>query len=124
MPTFAIYLLDKSDEAELRRATRAAHLAYIADHKAKIVFGGPFWGADGRTRIGGLTVLDVPDLSAAEAFVAGDPYAVAGLFETVSIHRMQIMIPESAPGEIERERARMEARGCGVGANAARFTAT
>ncbi|MEO0773881.1 MAG: YciI family protein, partial [Pseudomonadota bacterium] len=34
---------------------------------------------------GSLVVLDVPDMAAAEAFVAGDPYGKAGLFESVEL---------------------------------------
>ena len=34
---------------------------------------------------GSLVILEAEDLAAAEAFAAGDPYAVAGLFERVEI---------------------------------------
>ncbi|EFG9941320.1 hypothetical protein BL470_005420, partial [Escherichia coli] len=34
---------------------------------------------------GSLVVIDVADRSAAEAFAANDPYARAGLFESVEI---------------------------------------
>jgi uncharacterized protein YciI len=105
MPTFAIYLVDKPGSAELRRRTRPAHLAYIAAHRNLIVFGGPMQGPEGHN-IGGLTVLDVPDLSAAETFARGDPYAEAGLFETMAIRPITVMVP--GPAEIidqERERA-------------------
>ena len=33
-----------------------------------------------------LLVIDAPDRAAAEAFVAGDPYGLAGLFDRVTIH--------------------------------------
>ena len=33
-----------------------------------------------------MLVIDVADRGAAEAFVAGDPYGLAGLFEQVTIH--------------------------------------
>jgi uncharacterized protein YciI len=35
---------------------------------------------------GSMLILDVADLTEAQAFAAGDPYDMAGLFERVDIH--------------------------------------
>lgn len=110
MPTFMIHQRDRADVAEARRAATAAHLDYVARYRTQIVFGGPLWAADGRTRVGGLTVLEAADLAAAEAFVAEDPFTVAGVTEVVALHPMRVMIPEAAAGELERTRARAAAR--------------
>jgi hypothetical protein len=40
---------------------------------------------DGTTMNGSLIILDLADLAEARAFAAGDPFAKAGLFESVSI---------------------------------------
>lgn len=34
---------------------------------------------------GSLVILDCADRAAAEAWVAGDPYGIAGLFESVTV---------------------------------------
>ncbi len=103
MPTFAISVVDKPGSTALRLATRAAHLAYIGRHKHRIVFGGPLKDVDGETTVGGLTVVDMPDRETAQAFIDGDPYAQAGLFETMAIRGIQIMVPETEPGALARE---------------------
>jgi uncharacterized protein YciI len=41
---------------------------------------------------GSLLILDVADRAAAEAWADGDPYAKAGLFETVEIHAWKQVI--------------------------------
>jgi uncharacterized protein YciI len=42
---------------------------------------------------GSVIILDVADLAAAEAFAAGDPYAKAGLFASVTIDRWNKVLP-------------------------------
>jgi uncharacterized protein YciI len=79
---FALICRDKPGALEIRKANREAHLAYAAEHP--IVIGGPMLD-DAGGMIGSLLILDVEDRAAAEAFAAGDPYARAGLFESVEI---------------------------------------
>jgi uncharacterized protein YciI len=45
---------------------------------------GPLLSASG-DMIGSLIILDVPDLADAHRWAADDPYAKAGLFETVTL---------------------------------------
>lgn len=80
---FAIHAIDKPDSLELRKATRPAHLEFLADYEIPV--GGPLLDADGEM-CGSCLILDVPDRAAAEAFIAGDPYGVAGLFQSVELH--------------------------------------
>jgi uncharacterized protein len=80
---FVIVALDKPGARELRAANRQAHLDY-ADATGAVVMAGPFLDADGGMT-GSLLILDLPDMAAAEAWAAADPYAKAGLFESVSI---------------------------------------
>ena len=77
-----IHALDRSDAGDLRARTRPDHLAYLAGFE--VTFGGPLLDDDGQM-CGSLIVLDVDTREAAEEFAAGDPYAVAGLFERVTI---------------------------------------
>jgi uncharacterized protein len=83
MPLFALICTDKPGHEDLRRATRAAHLAYVEATGAALL-AGPFLNAHGGMT-GSLLVLDLPDRAAAEAWAAADPYARAGLFAEVRI---------------------------------------
>ena len=80
---FVIHAKDKPDSLSIRQATRAAHLDYLVQFDTPV--GGPLLDADGNM-CGSCIVLDVPDRAAAEAFVAGDPYGHAGLFETIDVN--------------------------------------
>jgi len=75
---------DKTGALETRKANRDAHLAYIADTGC-VTIGGPIKNAQG-DMCGSMLVLDVSDMAAAQAWADGDPYAKAGLFETVSLN--------------------------------------
>jgi len=73
---------DKPGALPIRAATRDAHLAYIAE-TGVVELAGPLLGEDGNPS-GSLIVLEVPDIDAARTWAAGDPYAKAGLFESVT----------------------------------------
>lgn len=81
---FAITCVDKPGRLELRVATRDRHLAYLEDRVGCLVQAGPLLDGEGRP-CGSLLIVDVADVAAAEALCAGDPYGVAGLFESVVI---------------------------------------
>lgn len=87
---FAVICKDKPGALDIRIATREAHLAYI-EKTGCVRMAGPFLDADG-TMCGSLIVLDVEDLSAAQAWAAGDPYAAAGLFEDVSVQQWKQVV--------------------------------
>lgn len=79
----ALIARDKPGALQTRLDNRDAHLAYIQETGA-VSQAGPLLSADG-DMIGSLVVLDVEDMAAAEAWVAGDPYGRAGLFDTVEL---------------------------------------
>ena len=80
---FVIHAKDKPGSLELRKATRPAHLEFLADYTIPV--GGPLLDADGQM-CGSCLVVDIADRTAAEDFAANDPYAKAGLFESVELH--------------------------------------
>ncbi len=82
--------LDKPGHEALRKATREAHLAYIRQ-TGVVEMAGPFLSPGG-TMTGSLIVLEVPDLAAAQAWAAGDPYALAGLFASVDVREWKKVI--------------------------------
>jgi len=83
---YALMCKDKPGSLELRMATRPPHVEYLKDLEARGVLkmAGPLLGDDEKP-IGSLLVVDAADKSEAEAFAAGDPYALAGLFATTEI---------------------------------------
>ena len=78
----SFHAIDRPDAAAVRTATRAAHLAFHAD-RGNLV-GGPMRDASGEV-CGSLIIFEAPELEAARAEMAHDPYVVAGLFETITI---------------------------------------
>ena len=80
----ALIARDKPGALETRLANREAHLAYAADSGVPLKFGGPFIDADGNM-CGSLLVMEVADMAEAEDFAANDPYARAGLFQSVEL---------------------------------------
>ncbi len=92
---FAIHCHDKPGHPQTRLANRPAHVAYLAAYRDAIVLAGPLLADDGQSMIGSLLVLDLPDRAAADAFLAGDPYGQAGLFESVSVVPFRKVFPQS-----------------------------
>lgn len=81
---YAIICIDKPGALETRKANREAHLAHIRGSDGAIVQAGPFLDADGQM-CGSLLICEADDISAAEAWAEADPYAKAGLFQSVEI---------------------------------------
>ena len=92
MPYFAIHCIDKPDTADLRAATRPAHLAHINGLHGDVLVAGPLLRPDGRA-MGSLMIIAFEDRDAAVAFAAADPYHLAGLFETRSVTNWHKVLP-------------------------------
>ncbi|WP_198174161.1 YciI family protein [Mesorhizobium xinjiangense] len=103
------YCIDRREAGDLRRRTRAEHLEYMIEQRARIVFGGPPQNDEGTRVIGSLMVLSHEDRAGVGAFLQGEPYSRAGLFAEVRITRLRQMVPEFPRGllleELARERA-------------------
>ncbi|PJE37393.1 hypothetical protein CVM52_07420 [Pseudooceanicola lipolyticus] len=77
----ALMARDKPKSLDIRKANRAAHLDYI-EATGVVSMAGPFLDENG-SMTGSLVILDVADMDAARNWAENDPYAKAGLFETV-----------------------------------------
>lgn len=86
----ALICIDKPGHIEVRKANREAHLAHIRD-TGVVEMAGPFLSEAGEM-CGSLVVLEVPDLAIAQAWAASDPYAMAGLFQSVEIREWKKVI--------------------------------
>lgn len=82
---YVCYCKDKPNSLEVRLANRDAHLTYVAGFADKLRIAGPMTLEDGETMAGSLLIFDMDSQAEVEAFSAGDPYAKAGLFESVDI---------------------------------------
>jgi uncharacterized protein YciI len=92
---FSLYALDKPGSADLRAATRPAHIAYLDGIMSQILFAGPLLDAAGGS-IGSLVVIEAADQAAAEAIATADPYAEAGLFESLAIRPYRLVYENGA----------------------------
>lgn len=79
----ALIARDKPGASQIRLETRAAHLDYLKA-AVGVAQAGPLLGPDD-SMIGSLIILDLPDMAAAQAWAAGDPYGKAGLFDSVEL---------------------------------------
>ncbi|WP_424832100.1 YciI family protein [Ruegeria sp.] len=78
----ALIARDKDGALQTRLDNRAAHLAYI-EETGVVAQAGPLLNGD--AMIGSLIILDVEDLTAAQSWADNDPYAKAGLFQSVDL---------------------------------------
>lgn len=86
----ALICIDKPGHLHIRQDNRPAHLAHIQT-SGVVEMAGPFLNEQGEM-LGSLVVLDVPDLQAARHWAAQDPYAKAGLFQSVDIREWKKVI--------------------------------
>jgi uncharacterized protein len=84
---YVIQTLDKPNSAELRAATRAAHLEYLTARKGQLLAAGAVINDDGTGGHGGILIVDTDDRAAAERFINEDPFTKAGLFQSVTVVR-------------------------------------
>jgi len=89
---FVISCEDKPDSLALRLANRDAHLRYLEDFSAHIVMAGPYLNTDDQP-IGSMLIMEFTDKDAVVAFSKKDPYALAGLFQSVSIKPWKKTLP-------------------------------
>ena len=79
----ALIARDKPGALQIRLDTREAHVAYLKD-SGVVSQAGPLLD-DQDQMIGSLVVLEVDDMAAAQSWAENDPYAHAGLFDSVEL---------------------------------------
>jgi uncharacterized protein YciI len=90
---FAIACLDKPDHGHLRAENRPAHIDYLNANLGHMLLADPFLSEDGERPVGSLLIVEFDDQGQARAFAEGDPYARAGLFESVTIRPFRKVLP-------------------------------
>ncbi len=92
---FSIICTDKPGEGlELRMKNRPDHLAFLAKLGDRLKLAGPFMNDAGTKPRGSLVIIEAKDIDEARKIAAGDPYAVAGVFENVEIRAFKWLLPE------------------------------
>ena len=83
---FALLCKDKPGHLNVRMETRPTHLDYLNGLNAEgtLKIAGPFLDDDGKP-CGSLIIVEAESKEAARALADADPYAKAGLFESVDV---------------------------------------
>ena len=83
---FAFLCKDKPDHLHLRMDTRPEHVEHLNALNAAgtLKMAGPFLDPEGKP-CGSLVIVEADTIEAATAIADSDPYAKAGLFESVEV---------------------------------------
>lgn len=86
MTYFCVHAFDHPGRLDERLRLRDVHRARLRqhDHPISVRIGGPLVD-DGGAMIGTMLVVEAENREAVEAFLAGDPYVLAGLFREVTV---------------------------------------
>lgn len=84
---YIIETFDKPGHQHVRQAARAAHLAFLDEHKALLLACGAKLADDGTDLGGGLYVVALDTREEAQRFIESDPFHAAGLFDRVTLTR-------------------------------------
>ncbi|MBO9709916.1 MAG: YciI family protein [Caulobacter sp.] len=90
MPLFAIVCRDKPGALETRLAVRPTHLDYLKEAQ-HLKLAGPLLD-DAGDPMGSILIVEAEDKAAAKAWADNDPYALAGVFESVQIDAWRVVI--------------------------------
>ena len=86
---FALLCRDKPGALQTRLDNRDAHLAY-ARASGVVFLAGPL--IEEGAMVGSLVIVEGETIAAAQEFAANDPYARAGLFDSVTISEWKRVI--------------------------------
>jgi uncharacterized protein len=100
MALYCIHAEDHPHSADLRLTHYDAHRAYLETatvHGIVIHASGPLVDEDGIHMIGSLFIMEAADEGRVATFNAADPFAKAGLWASVRIHRFHMRRGAFAP---------------------------
>ena len=83
---FMIHNLNAPDALERRADHVEAHWDYLRAAQDRLITAGPYFSADGETRIGSIFTVDCPDAAAAERWIAEEPLTKHVLYTSHTIH--------------------------------------
>jgi hypothetical protein len=83
---FLIHNIGALDAAARRAEFVEAHWDYLRAAQDRMISAGPYFSADGETRIGSMFIVDFPNAEAAENWIADEPFTKHGLYASHTIH--------------------------------------
>lgn len=89
---YVVHCVDKKNYLEVRMENRPAHVEYLKSFGVKLNAAGPTLDDEGNMN-GSVVILDMECREEAEKFAANDPYAKAGLFDSVTISTWKKVLP-------------------------------
>ena len=84
---------DKKDSLDVRLGNRDKHLAYLGELADRVRLAGPMLSDDGESMVGSMLIIEADSAAEIQAIADADPYALAGLFEKVTIRPFRQVIP-------------------------------
>ena len=91
---YVITCKDRPGNSPVRMENRPAHVEFLKAHLDNMLCAGPTLNSEGNPS-GSVLIMDFDSLADAETWAAQDPYAIAGLFESVSITAWKKVFPEA-----------------------------
>lgn len=82
---YIVLCTDKPGSGQVRADNRPEHIEFLKAAGDAIKLGGATLGDDGETPNGSFLMVEGDSLDEVKAWAAGDPFAKAGLFESVEI---------------------------------------
>ena len=96
MALFVFIGTDGPEARALRPRVRPNHLTHWQplDAAGRVRFGGPLLDEAGNPG-GSVLIFDAPDIAAARAHAASDPYVIDGVFARWEIHETRAVFPSA-----------------------------
>lgn len=85
--TYLIYAIDNENMNAKREEIREKHRTHLRSMGKKLLASGALLSDDGKTVIGGISIIDTNDYAEAERFALDDPYQQAGIRKELKILR-------------------------------------
>jgi uncharacterized protein len=79
---------------DIREKLRPNHKAYLAQFSEDIAFAGPLFSDNGVKPIGSLLAIRFASREEADKFINQEPYAVAGLYSSITIKLFKNLWPQ------------------------------
>ncbi|MEZ5925461.1 MAG: YciI family protein [Hyphomicrobiaceae bacterium] len=89
---YAVICTDKPGALETRKATRREHLEHLKGLGGRLKLAGPFLTEDGSEPRGSLLVIEGESLAEVRKIADADPYAKAGVFQSVDIRPWTVVL--------------------------------
>lgn len=102
MARYAIECAVDPGKLDILAARRAEHYEFLIAHRSDIVFGGPARGHPDGPPETMIIIVEVPNPEAAQRFIDAEPYNRGGGFTRVTVRPWSQVLPEPAPGSLQR----------------------